>query len=72
MADDKFQDETLSMMKFYSNNRGELTDMFAKFGIQFTQRPEEGRNMYTNDYIYNGQKISQDEAWDIIKNKLGK
>ncbi|MBO4401349.1 MAG: hypothetical protein J5809_05840 [Selenomonadaceae bacterium] len=62
-------DDVESVANFYQNNRSELTDMFAKFGIEFTHR---GKWYEENDYSFNGQKISRDEAWSIINKQLGK
>lgn len=62
-------DDLVAVANFYQNNRGELTDMFAKFGIEFTHN---GKWYEENEYVHNGQKISQDEAWKIINQQLGK
>ena len=64
------------IVKFCLDNSGELTKMFAKFGITFTHNEDSNKN---NEYVYNsvsgGQRmrryISQNEAWSIIEQKLG-
>lgn len=62
-------DDWNSIEKFYFDNRGELTDIFAKFGVQYIQNESMREN---NEFVYNGQKISRDEAWKIIEQQLGK
>ena len=60
---------------FYQNNRGALTDMFAKFGIEYTQHEDKG-NEYVYSYVRAGQTtrihLSQEEVWNIIREQLGK
>ena len=59
--------DTYAVADFYHTNLGELTNVFAKFGIEFTHRVYE-----ENSYVHNGQQISTYEAWSIIRQKLGK
>ena len=45
---------------------GQLKNMFAQHGIDMNYN---GKPFDSNTYTYNGNKISQDEAWNIIDGK---
>ena len=45
---------------------GQLKNMFAQYGIDMNYN---GKPFDSNTYTYNGNKISQDEAWNIIDGK---
>ena len=42
---------------------GNLKDMFARHGIEMTYK---GKPTESNIYMYEGKKITSDEAWKII------